>query len=125
MLVDSNIIIDLSRGSRVAADFINQQLRQNRLFISAITAMEVIVGARHKKDLASLTELLKLFNPIKLNEEITDAGLGLLKTYSLSHSLSIPDALIAATALVFDLPLATANLKHFKVIKHLKVSEPY
>lgn len=42
-----------------------------------------------------------------------------METYSLSHKLSIPDAIIAATALVYDLELYTLNLKDFRFIPGL------
>jgi predicted nucleic acid-binding protein len=39
--------------------------------------------------------------------------------------LTIPDALIAATAIVQDLELVTDNDRHFKMIPELAVSRPY
>jgi predicted nucleic acid-binding protein len=45
--------------------------------------------------------------------------------YSKSHNLAIPDALIAATALILDLELATDNERHFKMIPDLNVKRPY
>jgi predicted nucleic acid-binding protein len=42
-----------------------------------------------------------------------------METYSLSHKLSIPDALIAATALVHDSELFTLNVKDFRFIPSL------
>jgi len=44
-----------------------------------------------------------------------------MEEYSLSHRLSIPDALIASTAIVNDLELFTLNLKDFRFIKGLKL----
>ena len=37
------------------------------------------------------------------------------------HSIGIVDSIIAATAIAHKLPLATLNLKHFKLIKGLKL----
>jgi predicted nucleic acid-binding protein len=44
-----------------------------------------------------------------------------METYSLSHKLSIPDALIASTALVYNLDLYTLNLKDFRFIEGLNL----
>jgi len=46
-----------------------------------------------------------------------------LKIYAsvLSHSLSLADALIAATALHYQLPLLTANDKHYRMIADLNL----
>jgi predicted nucleic acid-binding protein len=45
--------------------------------------------------------------------------------YSRSHGLTIPDALIAATAITQELELATDNDRHFKMIPELSVERPY
>jgi predicted nucleic acid-binding protein len=45
----------------------------------------------------------------------------LIETYTLSHSVHIADALIAATAMAHSLPLITANNKHFLAIDELKI----
>ncbi|WP_199301990.1 PIN domain-containing protein [Pseudanabaena cinerea] len=44
-----------------------------------------------------------------------------MANYSLSHKLTIPDALIAATALANDLELYTLNIKYFRFIENLKL----
>nr|MDQ2686882.1 PIN domain-containing protein [Armatimonadota bacterium] len=41
--------------------------------------------------------------------------------YRLSHGLLIPDALIAATALVHDIPLLTKNQRDFRFIAGLRL----
>ena len=45
--------------------------------------------------------------------------------YSLSHKLSIPDALIAATALNYDIELYTYNIKDFRFIDGIKLYSIY
>ena len=44
-----------------------------------------------------------------------------MANYSLSHKLTIPDALIAATALANDLELYTLNIKDFRFIENLRL----
>jgi predicted nucleic acid-binding protein len=46
-----------------------------------------------------------------------------METYSLSHKLSLPDALIAATALVHDLKLYTLDVKDFRFIAGLELHQ--
>ena len=41
--------------------------------------------------------------------------------YSLSHKLSIPDAIIASTAIYYEIELYTLNIKDFKFIKDIKL----
>jgi predicted nucleic acid-binding protein len=44
-----------------------------------------------------------------------------VERHFLSHSLQLADALIGATALVYDLHLLTGNVKHYRMINELKM----
>ncbi|WP_164490100.1 type II toxin-antitoxin system VapC family toxin [Runella sp. SP2] len=57
-----------------------------------------------------------------MNQEIIQLAMQLQQQYILSHHVGIPDTLIAATALVYDLELKTYNLKDFQFIPTLKVN---
>jgi predicted nucleic acid-binding protein len=61
---------------------------------------------------------------IPLDADISGRFLNLLNTYALSHRLSVPDALIAATALSQDIPLFTLNHRDFRFVADLKHYEP-
>ena len=54
-----------------------------------------------------------------LNEEITEIAINLIEKYSKSYGLKIPDALIASTAIYYDLSLWTYNIKDFRFIENL------
>ncbi|MEZ4686924.1 MAG: type II toxin-antitoxin system VapC family toxin [Bacteroidia bacterium] len=121
VLCDTNMIIDAINGVDDAMNFI-LSFEPNALFISVVTEWEVLQGARDKKEYKSYQKALKRYNIIELDEHIsTQAGV-LLKIYQLSQDMSIPDALIAATAIKSQIPLKTSNLKDFKFIKGLKFS---
>jgi tRNA(fMet)-specific endonuclease VapC len=47
-----------------------------------------------------------------------------MEEYSLSHKLSLPDALIAATVLEHDLELYTLNVRDFGFISGLALFAP-
>lgn len=65
-----------------------------------------------ENDVSNLTIL-----PVDI--DISRISLELLRKYVLSHKLTVPDALIAATALVFSIPIYTLNVKDFVYIKGL------
>jgi len=44
-----------------------------------------------------------------------------MNSYTLSHDMGIYDAIIAATCLVYDLPLWTYNKKDFRFIEELEL----
>ncbi len=48
----------------------------------------------------------------------------LVERYAKSHSLHIPDALIAATAICQKMELLTYNVKDFKFIKDINLYYP-
>ena len=49
-LIDSNVLIDISRGNVAAIRYVDA-LTEPR-FLSRVTTLEIIVGARDKRDLA-------------------------------------------------------------------------
>lgn len=88
-----------------------------------VTYIELAQGCRNKQELADLKRGLHQYQTIVLpiTPAISDrAGLR-IDAYSLSHRLRLADALIAATALVHDEALFTANGKHFECIEDLRV----
>jgi predicted nucleic acid-binding protein len=120
-IIDTDILIDTARCIDEAVSAVQQIEDKSSLAVSAVTQMELIIGCRNKKELKSLEHFLQRFEIISLNEQISDTATHLLKTYRLSHGLLIPDALIAATAIVTDTPLASKNQKDYRFIKDLKL----
>lgn len=121
LLVDSDLLIDVSRNVREAIDYLRRQGRAFTLVISTITQMELLVGCRNKTEQRQLERFLRPFPVLALNEAIADQAVGLLRRYRLSHGLLLPDALIAATALVHDVPLATMNQRDYRFIASLQL----
>lgn len=126
LLLDTTILIDLSRGNLAAADFVDHQREtQVALYISAISAMELVFGCRNKTEVEQVNQLAADFLMIHLSPAISAKAYDLMLSFSKSHNLAIPDALIAATALTQGLEFATDNVRHFQMIPDLKISRPY
>ena len=120
-IVDTDILIEISKGNNKAIEFLEAL---GEIKISVISAMELIVGARNKKEISAIEDFLSNYERLHINEEISVKALELIRQHSVTDGLSIPDALIGATAMNKDLILATKNIKHFKVIKEIKIKEP-
>jgi len=120
-LVDTDILIDVSKGNPEAIEFLDGLIDSK---ISVISAMELVVGARNKKEIIAIDEFLSIYETVNVNEDISTKAFELIKQHSLSNGLSIPDAIIASTAVSKGLTLATKNTKHFKVIKGVKIKVP-
>lgn len=119
-LVDTDVLIWYLRGNQNAYDLIHGM---NEFCISSITYMELVQGMRNKDELRILQKTLKQWNvkTIYLNEEISTRALFLVEEFFLSHSMELADSMIASTSLVYGMDLITANDKHYKFIKDLKI----
>lgn len=121
-LVDSDIIVDLSRGSTAAASYLDSL--NDAWSISMITCLELLAGARTQRKTTDLDLVLSGYRTIPPNEDITRRAYYLMKSYARSHGLHTLDALIAASALEDGLTLATKNRKHFQMIRDLDLEVP-
>lgn len=121
VVVDTDILIDVSRGLSEAIECLDQIEQQLALGVSVVTEMELLVGCRGKSELRTLDSFLKRFQVIGLDERMNDAAVKLLRRYHLSHGLLIADAFIAATAIVIDILLVSKNQRDYRFIADLNL----
>ncbi|MET7253334.1 type II toxin-antitoxin system VapC family toxin [Dyadobacter fermentans] len=121
LLLDTNILIDYLRGKQAAIEFIDCAEKLD-LAVNTVIVLELYNGCLNKAELAKIRRLLNGFNHFDLNEATAQAATQIGHSFALSHSVTASDALIAATALVYNLELRTANMKDFRMIPGLKVS---
>ncbi len=114
-LLDTNTIIDFSVNRLppkphewVAA------LIDNEPIISIVTKIELLGFSEVPSQIILFTENADI---LWLDEEIVRQTIELRK----KHRFKLPDAIIAATALVHRLTLVTRNISDFKNIKRLEV----
>jgi predicted nucleic acid-binding protein len=120
-LIDTNVLISYLRRDKKAISFLDSL---EKVVISTISAGEIYQGVRNKKELRLTKDFLSTYcRIISLDEQISGLSLELLEKYILSRGLLLLDALIAATAIKYDLTLITSNSKHFEIIKELKVEK--
>jgi predicted nucleic acid-binding protein len=125
-LLDTTVLIDLSRGNTDAADFIDAvRASGTPLFISVISAMELIVGCRDRGEVEKAEKLIADFGLVHISPAESARAYDLILAFSKSHGLAIPDAFIAATAIIQGLDLSSDNARHFKMIPSLTVERPY
>jgi len=121
LIVDTDILIDAGRSVQEAIDFLQQNEQRTTLAASAITQMELLIGARNKRELRVIEKFVARFVVMKVNEVVSDTAVDLLRQYRLSHGLAIADAVIAATAIVADEPFVTKNRRDYQFIPELKL----
>lgn len=106
-LADTNAFVYLLEGHELIL-----QLAQFDWAFSYITEIELL----SKKNIIGAEELLiktllKRCRRINHNQEITQEAITIRRNYG----LKLPDAIIAASSLVFDLPILTADSDFSKV----------
>lgn len=120
-IIDTDILIDVSRGVLEAINCLQNLKNSSSLAISMVTQMELIVGCANKTELQTLESFLKYFEIIKIDQAVSDIAVNLLRSYRLSHGLLIADSLIAATAIVWNYPFISKNQRDDRFIENLKL----
>jgi tRNA(fMet)-specific endonuclease VapC len=120
-LIDTDVMVDVSRRNAAAANYVDSL---PDAWIAIVTAQELIVGARDKRDVAGIDNLITSYPVVHINDRIGARAYDLLKTYAKSHGLRTFDSLIAATALESGLTLVSKNRKHFGMIDGIRLQVP-
>jgi predicted nucleic acid-binding protein len=115
VLLDSCIVIDLQRGNQEAINKV-YEFEQENIFVTPIVIAEFYRGARDKQELAKCRKLIAKFNLLSLNEDVVQTFTDFFDQFSISHRPSIPDMLIAAAAINYNIPLYTHNKRDFQFI---------
>jgi predicted nucleic acid-binding protein len=119
VLCDTCVLVDFVNGR--SEQITELQANAIALFINPVIELELLQGARNKAELLRLEKIVAMFYIVEMPAEVVDVARQLIKLYSLSHGLRLADALIAATALVYELDLLTDNLKDFRSIPELRL----
>lgn len=111
LVLDTSVVIDLLRGD-VADESVLDPAREP-VMISALTVHEILVGLKDGE--AILTEaVLSSFALVPVGAAEAALSAQWRKEYRLKgRTLELPDMVIAATAAIRNVPLATGNVKDF------------
>ncbi len=105
-----------------AEKFIDDLLKEESPIISAITEIELLCWkTATEKDLEVLNDFINDSLVIELEQQVKLKTAEIRKTYR----IKLPDAIIAATALVYELTLVSRNTEDFKNISDLKIINPW
>jgi hypothetical protein len=114
VLVDSDILIDVSRGRDAAILERWENLGAADLVVlcSPVTVAELRHGARRSEH-PIVDALFAALLCVPIDREVGRKAGAYLQSFAKSHHLELGDALIAATASVHQAALWTRNRKHY------------
>jgi toxin FitB len=136
-LLDTNVVSELSNSrpnSQVEEWLVNAV--DTDLYISCVTLAEVAKGITilpaGKRRVASQQWLDERLRPwfdgrvLSIDATIAErAGVAIGESQIQGRTMSLADALIATTALVYDLTLVTRNVKDFTHLTDLQILNPW
>ncbi|HAE21107.1 MAG TPA: VapC toxin family PIN domain ribonuclease [Spirochaetaceae bacterium] len=101
------------RGNEKARVFIEKHIPFS---VSMVTYMELVQGMKNKNELRAFQKTFQRWgvNIIQIDEEAFAHSMFDVQEYALSHSMTLSDGLIAATAVQNSEVLVTANDRHCK-----------
>jgi len=122
ILFDTDTYIDYMRQNPDVMGYVSV-IGEASVFVNTIVYAELLYKSVSKAELAKLETRLSGLSIININSEIADIFTETFKQYILSHRPAIPDMMIAATCLYYDIPLFTFNKKDFAYITGLRLIE--
>ena len=114
VLVDSDILIEVSRGRdhHILSRWIELSQSDNAVLYSPVTAAELWAGARQPEHEA-LSNLFRALVCASIDNETGRQAGDFLRLYRKRHGVELGDALIASAALLNRAELWTRNRKHY------------
>jgi predicted nucleic acid-binding protein len=120
LLIDTGPVVRQLRGHQPTIQLLRQARGSERLTISAITRLEVR-ARMHEYERYDTQKLLSRFLTYSVSSDIADLAGDLIAHSRQRSLLSVPDAVIAATALLERLTLVTYNVAHFAPVRGLRL----
>lgn len=120
-LVDTNILIYHTIGLPITIDFIKNLVTQRVFNISIVTKIEFLGWDKHTPEgIEKCRRLIESANVFPLDEDVANKAIELKR----KTKIKLADAVIAATAVLNRLKLATRNADDFKNIEGLDIFNP-
>jgi predicted nucleic acid-binding protein len=120
VLFDTDVLIWVQRGNKRAARTIESTHERTMSILTYMELMQCPISKDMQRIIKSFVSDFD-FVILPLTENIGHRAAIYIEQYSLSTGMRAGDAIIAATAVENNIPLVTANKKHFKDIAGLEL----
>jgi predicted nucleic acid-binding protein len=122
-LIDTNVISHLFSGTLPASGrLFVENIINAEFIISVAVEIEVLTYHQSPDKMPLIEDFVSLATILPLDREVTKKAIEIRKD---NRKLKLADAIIAATAIVYQLILITNNTKDFVGIKGLKIVDPH
>jgi predicted nucleic acid-binding protein len=118
-ILDTNVILDFM-GKNFSENIQNTvaKIIDEEINISLITKIELLGFSNIEQN---LEDFVSCANVLVLNDEVVNKTIELRR----KHKKRLPDIIIASTAIIHNLTLATRNVADFKNIENLSIWNPW
>lgn len=122
-LIDTNAAIELIAGKlpTLGEEWLDKVLLTEAVYTSIINRIELLGFDGPSAEMNALSAFVEFITVLPLTDEIADKAIEI----RIQKSIKLPDAVIAATALIHDLTVISRNTKDFSGIENLEVINPY
>jgi len=118
-LIDTNVILDFMGGKLPAkSEYFLSEIIDDQINLSAINKIELLGFSYVEQILIDLVSYAVIYH---IDDEIIDKTIELRKKYK----IKLPDAIIAATAIVNNFTLISHNFRDFQKITELNFIDSY
>ena len=121
ILIDTDVLIEYLRGSPVVRRLIDEIRNGDiKAYFSTITETELYSGSRNEREDARISALLSFLMRVDVDGNVAVVS-GKLRYKYRARKLETPDAIIAGTAQILNVKLATFNKRHFEMITEIEL----
>lgn len=120
ILVDSDVLIAHLRGHAAAKAWLLQARQVSGPLAASVVSVVEVAGGMRSGERKEVTRFLATLHIVSVTERIAWKAAELMRAHRRAHSgIGLGDYLIAATADVEGLDLATLNVRHFPMVPGL------
>ena len=124
MVVDTTVFIEFLRAKDRTKTTLANLPPDTKLYVSAVTVFELFSGATDERKYSDVNTLLQDLLVLPVNAEVGEkSGEIFRQLRSSGLMIEATDILIAATALIYEMPVLTLNKRHFEIVQGLVVVE--
>lgn len=121
ILVDSDVLIAHLRGVGQATEWLQRARRESGPLAVSVVSIAEIAGGMRSSERSAVWRLLDSFRSEDVSNLVARRAGELMRTHRRSHAaIGLGDYLIAATADLAGLDLATLNVRHYPMFKGLR-----